>query len=75
MRGIISDIGTRITDGNVDIAPYRLGSETACTYCSYRSVCRFEGSHEDNGYQVLSKPGKNEIWELFDELGRKEERE
>ncbi|WP_068782105.1 helicase-exonuclease AddAB subunit AddB [Paenibacillus sp. GM2] len=75
VRGIISDIGTRITDGNVDIAPYRLGAETACTYCPYRSVCRFEGSHEDNGYQVLSKPGKNEIWELFDELGRKDEQE
>lgn len=75
VRRIIADIGTRITDGNVDIAPYRLGTETACTFCAYRSVCRFESDQEQNGgYQLLSKPGKNEIWELFDELDGKDER-
>ncbi len=28
--------------GDIQVRPYRIGKETACTFCPYRSVCRFE---------------------------------
>ncbi|MFQ5410718.1 MAG: PD-(D/E)XK nuclease family protein [Phycisphaerae bacterium] len=28
--------------GDIEVRPYRIGKETACTFCPYRSVCRFE---------------------------------
>ena len=35
VRKQVKQIGTNITDGHVDIAPYRLGKKTACQHCSY----------------------------------------
>lgn len=65
VRHVITGIGTRITDGDVDIAPYRLGTETACTHCAFRSVCRFDETLDGSSYHVLSKPGKDKVWELL----------
>lgn len=72
VRHAITDIGTRITDGDVAIAPYRLGTQTACTHCDYKPVCRFEESLEGSAYNVLNKPGKDKVWELLEESGSKE---
>ncbi|WP_068784911.1 helicase-exonuclease AddAB subunit AddB [Paenibacillus phocaensis] len=72
VRRTITEIGTRITDGDVQIAPYRLGMETACTFCPYKPVCRFEESLEGNSYHHLGKPGKNEIWQLLGQESGKE---
>lgn len=72
VRRTITEIGTRITDGDVQIAPYRLGLETACTFCPYKPVCRFEEALDGNAYHVLGKPGKNEIWQLLGQERGKE---
>ncbi|MBO2943270.1 helicase-exonuclease AddAB subunit AddB [Paenibacillus sp. F411] len=63
VRQNIVSIGSRITGGEVKIEPYRIQQETACTYCSYRPVCQFDESMEGNQYQLLKKPGKDQIWE------------
>jgi ATP-dependent helicase/nuclease subunit B len=69
VRGTISDIGTRITEGDVAIEPYRIQQETACTFCSFRPVCQFDEAVEGNGYNNLSKPGKDVIWDLLSRKG------
>lgn len=65
VRRTIVQIGTRITDGDVQIAPYRLGAETACTHCAYKPVCRFEEGMAGSEYHLLNKPGKDRLWELL----------
>ncbi|MFD3258442.1 helicase-exonuclease AddAB subunit AddB [Paenibacillus lentus] len=72
VRQAITEIGTRITDGDVRITPYRLGHETACTHCAFKPVCRFDESVEGAAYHVLSKPGKDKLWELFEQNGGEE---
>lgn len=69
VRSTISDIGTRITEGDVAIQPYRIQQETACTFCSFRPVCQFDEAVEGNGYNMLSKPGKDVIWDLLSRKG------
>ncbi|WP_410514457.1 helicase-exonuclease AddAB subunit AddB [Paenibacillus sp. BR2-3] len=69
VRGTISEIGTRITEGDVAIEPYRIQQETACTFCSFKPVCQFDEAVEGNHYHHLAKPGKDIIWDL---LSRKE---
>lgn len=73
-RHAVTEIGTRITDGDVQITPYRLGTETACTYCAFKPVCRFEESIEGSSYHVLSKPGKDKLWELLEQSVEEGER-
>lgn len=65
VRSTIKDIGTRITEGDVEITPYRIQQETACTFCAFRPVCQFDEAVEGNGYHLLGKPGKEQIWDLL----------
>lgn len=69
VRGTITDIGTRITEGDVEIEPYRIGQETACTFCPFRAVCQFDEAVEGNKYNILGKPGKDVIWDLLSPKG------
>jgi ATP-dependent helicase/nuclease subunit B len=69
VRSTITDIGTRITEGDVAIQPYRIQQETACTFCAFRPVCQFDEAVEGNGYNNLSKPGKDAIWDLLSRQG------
>lgn len=69
VRSNITDIGTRITEGDVAIQPYRIQQETACTFCSFRPVCQFDEAVEGNGYNNLGKPGKDIIWDLLSRKG------
>lgn len=41
--------------GNVDISPYRLGNETPCVYCKYKSICRFDVNFGGNSYKNIPK--------------------
>lgn len=74
VRHKVVDIGTRITDGEVQIAPYKIAAETACAYCQFKPVCRFDETL-DSSYKVLSKPGKEELWSVLGQAGREEERD
>ncbi|MFC5450259.1 helicase-exonuclease AddAB subunit AddB [Paenibacillus aestuarii] len=71
VRKQVKQIGTGITDGHVDIAPYRLGKKSACLHCSYRSVCQFDPLFEGNEPQVWKQRGKEQIWaEMEQETAR-----
>ena len=65
VRTTISEIGTRITEGDVAIQPYRIQQEKACTFCSFKAVCQFDEAVEGNHYNNLAKPGKEIIWDLM----------
>lgn len=52
--------GTGITDGVIDIAPYEMKKKVPCTFCSYKPVCQFDQTLDENQYRQL-KPEKDEI--------------
>lgn len=66
-RNKIQSIGTEITNGAVDIQPYRIGNKTACTHCSYKPVCHFDPLFEGNEFKILKQRGKEEIWQALEE--------
>ncbi|GAG43003.1 unnamed protein product, partial [marine sediment metagenome] len=35
-------LADQLLDGDVAVHPYRLGTFSPCSWCSYRSVCRYE---------------------------------
>ncbi|UJF35064.1 helicase-exonuclease AddAB subunit AddB [Paenibacillus hexagrammi] len=62
VRKQVRRIGTDITNGHVDIAPFRLGKKTACMHCSYRSVCQYDPLFEGNEQQVWKQRPKDQVW-------------
>jgi ATP-dependent helicase/nuclease subunit B len=51
----LQKIGQEMISGCVDIKPYRLGQEKACTYCPYQAVCQFDLLLEGNSYRFLGR--------------------
>ena len=54
----LRDYGQRIFAGEAGCAPYRIGKHTACEYCDFQSVCRFDPWTQP--FRVLARPDKNE---------------
>jgi ATP-dependent helicase/nuclease subunit B len=59
-RKIIALAGEILT-GKIDIRPYRIGTDSPCTYCKYKSVCRFDW--QINDYNPLPSLGKTAVLE------------
>ncbi len=38
----LRDYASRIFNGEAVVAPFRIGNQTACDYCEFRTVCRFD---------------------------------
>ena len=56
IEGFLRQHGRDIYDGNVSVAPFRWKHETACDFCLYRPVCRFDPWTQP--YRVLRAPEK-----------------
>lgn len=58
VRHMIREIATDLTDGLIAISPYKLQKKVACTFCSYRSICQFDPTLEENEYRLLPSAKK-----------------
>ncbi len=65
VRRTLTAIGSGILEGNVAISPYRKSTMTACTYCSYSSVCQFDTSVRGNSYRFLKEHKEEDLWKLM----------
>lgn len=70
VRNVIVQAGVNITEGSVDLNPYQKGQQTACDFCSFRSVCQFDSTLPENNYRQL-QPLKDDqiVSKLFNEEG------
>lgn len=59
----VNQIGKDIVDGHIDIQPYQLKKETACDYCNYLPICRFERGLGENEYRRLEFLSKDQVFE------------
>lgn len=57
----IIQLAQEIVSGKIDISPYRLGQVSPCSYCKYKSVCRFDW--QINNYNFLESLSKSRVLE------------
>lgn len=62
LHALLTETARDIADGVVDIAPYRLGDETACRYCPYPAVCRFDRQFPENVFRILREDPPEAFW-------------
>jgi len=58
-RDKIIALAAGIVAGYIDAHPYRLGTESPCTHCDYRALCRFDW--QINDYRFLDVKGKLDV--------------
>ena len=57
------EIAAELVSGRVAAAPVRMGKSTACAYCEYRSVCRFDARLPGCRVREVKKRSKQEFFE------------
>ncbi|MGV3465592.1 MAG: PD-(D/E)XK nuclease family protein, partial [Heyndrickxia sp.] len=67
VRNLYEKSGNAISSGIVDIKPYQIKKRTPCEFCSFKSVCQFDQSLEDNQYRILSQEKPNDLLNLIRE--------
>lgn len=60
-RETICRLGDAICDGAVEIAPYRLSRSSPCSYCDFKTVCKFDW--QINDYNRLAGADKTGVLE------------
>lgn len=52
----IEELSDHMIQGNVDISPAKESKgKSACTYCDFRAVCKFDLSYRKNSYRIMPK--------------------
>lgn len=54
---IISESIKEIKEGNIEVKPYKLKNQIPCTFCPYKTICRFR---QDN-YRILEDIDKKDL--------------
>ncbi|MGY3715600.1 helicase-exonuclease AddAB subunit AddB [Sutcliffiella cohnii] len=62
VRAVFEEVGLSITNGETSINPYKLKNKTPCTYCSFKSVCHWDTSLEENEYRPLEPLAKEDLF-------------
>jgi ATP-dependent helicase/nuclease subunit B len=66
VNGKLVEDSKQILEGDTRLNPYRIGDQTACDYCEYRSACGFDLRLPGHGFRNLAKKSadeiKKEIW-------------
>ncbi|MBA4538727.1 helicase-exonuclease AddAB subunit AddB [Bacillus aquiflavi] len=57
--------GNEIMAGKIDISPYKLKNKTPCTFCSFKTVCHFDQTIEQNDYRILVPQKDEDIIEFI----------
>lgn len=69
VRKLMTQAGMDITEGNIPLNPYQKKQETACQFCSFRSVCQFDPTLAENQYRKLADMKDSKVWEKLKEKG------
>ena len=59
----LKEVGQKILDGEIGVAPYKNGQRTACDYCPYHAVCGFDRKTSGYEFNRWKNRKTEEIWE------------
>ncbi len=63
----IREIGQEMLSGCISVNPYEKGTSQACTYCSFKNVCGFDGAIPGYEKRKLKEYSDGEIFQMMKE--------
>lgn len=69
VRQLMTEAGVDITNGGVHLNPYQQKQQTACGFCSFRSVCQFDATLPENNYRRLHTYKEDEVLQKIIQKG------
>ena len=71
---VLRGAGKRILQGETKIFPYKLNEETACSYCPYTAICRFDKDTAGYEYNEIDDIADGEIMEIMRRAAHSEQK-
>lgn len=65
----ISEIGSAIMGGQINIEPINTGTRKACDYCPYKGLCQFDQKICGNEFKRIKKYKDNEVLDIIKSKG------
>ncbi len=62
----IVELVEEIVSGRIEVKPYRLSDKSACRFCKYKAVCRFDWQLND--YNILESLDKQQVLEKIEKV-------
>jgi ATP-dependent helicase/nuclease subunit B len=59
VRQKLAELADGIMNGQIAIAPYRIGQASPCAMCGYQSICRFDAKF--NEYHILQSMKREDV--------------
>ncbi len=69
-RRVMQKAGEHIVEGHFPISPYNKEGHIPCSYCQYKTVCRFEQTDPDTAYRYIPKLSEEEGLAKMEEGGK-----
>jgi ATP-dependent helicase/nuclease subunit B len=61
VRVRISELVDRLIAGDIEVKPFRIGNESPCAHCNFRSVCRFDPTVDR--YRYFDRMSRSQVLE------------
>jgi len=58
VKKTVQKLLSTLAEGNIDIAPYRKATNSACDFCKFSAFC----AHDGSGFRNFDKQSAQEIW-------------
>ena len=68
----IEEVADKVYEGNIQMRPYKMGEQNACTFCSFQDACHFDRKIEGCKYEDMDTMTEEEVWEKMESISRKE---
>lgn len=65
LNKVFMEVGEEILSGNCAIEPYRDKAISACTFCGFKPVCKFDILLKDNDFRKLPRLSPDDIWDMI----------
>lgn len=65
----ISEIGSAILGGHIEIEPINTGTRKACEYCPYKGLCQFDQKICGNDFKRIKKYKDSEVLDIIKSKG------
>ncbi len=51
----VVDLARNMVSGDISVRPYKYQSDTACDFCSFKGICKFNDNTDKDSYNTLEK--------------------
>ncbi len=71
----VLDLSKNMVSGDVSARPYKYQNDSACEFCDFKGICKFNANTDKKNYNILEKNDFELVIEMMREFGQRKKNE